>query len=325
MKKLLPLLFLFLWPAVLTAFETFREVRWAEGDLPLEYGLNLSIGTPNEDLAAAWFAAHQWKIFGDANFMFDYAGKTDETDFRGLLLPNAIMSLDDGAPLGDDRFMCAEFADGRAPLGITLNYYSLSYFYSFATVICEKIALLNEEGTYLDTDDAGNLVFWDVPWNSGIRSPGSGEIDLFATLTHEMGHVAGLGHSCAFDPRDDSITECSDECGTPGDPLTEATMCPILPEWNGGSSFRTIAEDDIAGLQHLYGVARDFDEDSVPDRFDNCRRLANSDQLDTDSDGRGDACDIDIDGDGIINQRDSCPFNFLIQKKNKLLPSCRQI
>jgi len=34
--------------------------------------------------------------------------------------------------------------------------------------------------------------------------------------------------------------------------------------------------------------------------------VANSDQLDTDGDGRGDACDNDKDDDGIVNSQDNC-------------------
>ena len=40
------------------------------------------------------------------------------------------------------------------------------------------------------------------------------------------------------------------------------------------------------------------DGDGVPDDADNCPSVANSDQLDTDSDGAGDVCDSDDDGDG---------------------------
>ncbi len=43
----------------------------------------------------------------------------------------------------------------------------------------------------------------------------------------------------------------------------------------------------------------DADNDNVLDETDNCPTTANADQLDTDSDGQGNACDADDDGDCI--------------------------
>ncbi|MFA6354084.1 MAG: thrombospondin type 3 repeat-containing protein [Candidatus Paceibacterota bacterium] len=55
-------------------------------------------------------------------------------------------------------------------------------------------------------------------------------------------------------------------------------------------------------------IISDIDGDGVPDIRDNCISVANPDQLDTNSNGRGDVCD-DFDQDGITNPKDNCPNN----------------
>ena len=52
----------------------------------------------------------------------------------------------------------------------------------------------------------------------------------------------------------------------------------------------------------------DDDNDGILDINDNCPLIGNADQLDSDGDGDGDACDNDDDNDGIIDTEDNCPL-----------------
>ncbi|WP_111980221.1 tandem-95 repeat protein, partial [Algibacillus agarilyticus] len=53
----------------------------------------------------------------------------------------------------------------------------------------------------------------------------------------------------------------------------------------------------------------DDDNDGVKNASDNCVAITNTDQLDTDTDGLGDACDEDDDGDGVNDSSDVFPLD----------------
>ena len=52
----------------------------------------------------------------------------------------------------------------------------------------------------------------------------------------------------------------------------------------------------------------DADGDGVEDSIDNCLSTSNLTQLDTDGDGYGNACDADLNNDGIVNTWDLALF-----------------
>lgn len=61
----------------------------------------------------------------------------------------------------------------------------------------------------------------------------------------------------------------------------------------------------------------DADRDGALDAADKCQGVSNPLQSDLDSDGRGDDCDDDIDGDGFANGADGCPLLRPYTDRNK--------
>jgi MYXO-CTERM domain-containing protein len=65
------------------------------------------------------------------------------------------------------------------------------------------------------------------------------------------------------------------------------------------STFVIVRTEVVAALEE--------DNDLIPSQSDNCPAVTNTDQADSDEDGRGDACEEDNDGDGVKDASDNCP------------------
>jgi len=130
------------------------------------------------------------------------------------------------------------------------------------------------EGGDEDGDGIGNLTEIGLGLNPlAADTDGDGvkdNQDLFPSLADEWGDVDGDGIG---DNSDDDID---------GDGITN--------------------EDE--GRLGTDPLKYDTDGDGISDKIDNCPNRANTDQKDTDGDGRGDACDDDTDGDGLENSKE---------------------
>ena len=86
--------------------------------------------------------------------------------------------------------------------------------------------------------------------------------------------------------------------------LVDEGTCTITASQSGSGDY--FAADDVE--RSFMVTSNDPDGDGVEDSLDNCPAVANADQLDTDSDGTGNACDTDDDDDGTDDGPDNCPL-----------------
>jgi hypothetical protein len=111
-------------------------------------------------------------------------------------------------------------------------------------------------GEVLEADirlNAQNFTFTDGQQSVTPR-PGTQLADLEYTLTHELGHVLGFGHSCYRDPKERVLTDDTGEpipdCDTlqPGDPRLASVMHPTAQGFSGWQ----LSDDDARGVCTVY-------------------------------------------------------------------------
>ncbi|HLK88840.1 MAG TPA: MYXO-CTERM sorting domain-containing protein [Polyangia bacterium] len=113
-------------------------------------------------------------------------------------------------------------------------------------------------GQIYDSDVEVNLV--DYQWADVVADPDlGGDMDLQNALTHELGHLIGLDHTC-FDPLtsttgvrpDDNTGQPVPDCATASDDVRATTMFPSATP--GDIQKRTLAPDDQAAVCTIYSV-----------------------------------------------------------------------
>jgi hypothetical protein len=116
------------------------------------------------------------------------------------------------------------------------------------------------DGTIYDADIELNNVDYTFTTNPTGAMPRAGTqlADLENTLTHELGHVQGLAHTCwdhqtATPPLDDKGNPVPDCFGALPTSITATTMYPyaITPD---ETSKRNVSDDDVHGVCDVYGA-----------------------------------------------------------------------
>ncbi|HEY2743634.1 MAG TPA: hypothetical protein VGL86_03390 [Polyangia bacterium] len=115
------------------------------------------------------------------------------------------------------------------------------------------------DGSILDADielNNVNYTFVIEPSTMDAR-PGTQIADLENTITHELGHVQGLAHTCwdhitdtpPLDNMGNPIPDCNDSDLPPF--VTDATMYPYAT-MEGETSKRNLTPDDVSGVCDVY-------------------------------------------------------------------------
>jgi len=146
------------------------------------------------------------------------------------------------------------------------------------------------------------------PLDYGLNCTGSEMGHLFY---NELGATAGetvlTGDPAELEKFSNSIRTLIYWSGTP----VSSSIAFILDFHNGNQFFLNkdrevfvfaVRDGDVGG------AGDDSDNDGVPNDADNCPNVANADQIDTDADGQGNACDPDDDGDGVPDAEDDFPL-----------------
>jgi MYXO-CTERM domain-containing protein len=129
--------------------------------------------------------------------------------------------------------------------------------YDPAALALTSVTARTSTGELVDADIEINAVTFS--WADVTRNAPTGtEQDLQNALTHEMGHVIGLDHTCNSGggvPANDQNGNPIPDCATAPAAVVDTTMLPSANPLD--TSKRTLAADDRMGVCAIYPVASD--------------------------------------------------------------------
>jgi MYXO-CTERM domain-containing protein len=141
------------------------------------------------------------------------------------------------------------------------------------TVVYVDDAGNDRDGEIVDADVEINGVDFAISVGGVSLSDATCDAELQNTLTHELGHVLGLEHTCRVpgdpprvDDQGNDVPLCTDVVS--GDEITEATMYNF--QACGETKKESLSQDDIDGVCTVYPIADDPHECKGPGDSGGC-------------------------------------------------------
>jgi hypothetical protein len=184
----------------------------------------------------------------------------------GLLSEPAVPNLDQPFDLGVGKnFACALDSSGLVCWGFNNDYSQQNLPFQ---PLQNPVALSVGQNNVCVLDDLGYQCWGNNDW-------GQSDVPTDLTMDQDLDGISSMLDAFPFD-----ATESSDAD-------------------NDGVG------DNADAFPQDASEASDYDGDGVGDNGDNCSITANSDQVNTDGDSEGDACDLDDDNDGFSDEQEA--------------------